>query len=187
MYREDKKRADKYNRIKGLEKNIKTLVNHTYALDTLVITNRIFSIFTALMTQYFYKTVTLITVAIVYSEQEWPLDRPKLISFSHVCCHGERCTGRRWAAFIWIHGDGYASWVVVDNWRLITAQLNLAKGIGPLRQLSMHVRKLPFLFWIGYRTGVFHPSSVTPRESAKHLTEIKLTNGQKTKWNIQVK
>ncbi|KAF0749249.1 Envelope fusion protein [Aphis craccivora] len=47
------------NKQKGLELNIKALVNHTYTLETLILSNRIFSIFTALMTQYSYETQTL--------------------------------------------------------------------------------------------------------------------------------
>ncbi|KAE9521822.1 hypothetical protein AGLY_017793 [Aphis glycines] len=43
----------------SLETNIKALVNNTYTLETLLLSNRIFSIFTALMTQYSYETQTL--------------------------------------------------------------------------------------------------------------------------------
>ncbi|KAF0743508.1 serine/threonine-protein kinase fray2-like, partial [Aphis craccivora] len=44
---------------KGLESNIEELVNHTYTLETLILSNRIFSIFTALITQYSYEIQTL--------------------------------------------------------------------------------------------------------------------------------
>jgi len=49
------------NKQKGLETNtsIRALINHTYTLDTLMLSSRIFSIFTALMTQYSYETQTL--------------------------------------------------------------------------------------------------------------------------------
>ncbi|KAE9521266.1 hypothetical protein AGLY_018329 [Aphis glycines] len=43
----------------SLETNIKALINNTYTLETLLLSNRIFSIFTALMTQYSYETQTL--------------------------------------------------------------------------------------------------------------------------------
>ncbi|KAE9524401.1 hypothetical protein AGLY_015122 [Aphis glycines] len=43
----------------SLETNIKALINNTYTLETLLLSNRIFSIFTALMTQYSYVTQTL--------------------------------------------------------------------------------------------------------------------------------
>ncbi|KAE9542455.1 hypothetical protein AGLY_003316 [Aphis glycines] len=43
----------------SLETNIKALINNTYTIETLLLSNRIFSIFTALMTQYSYETQTL--------------------------------------------------------------------------------------------------------------------------------
>ncbi|KAE9539574.1 hypothetical protein AGLY_004826 [Aphis glycines] len=43
----------------SLETNIKALINNTYTLEILLLSNRIFSIFTALMTQYSYETQTL--------------------------------------------------------------------------------------------------------------------------------
>jgi len=45
-----------------LKTKINELVNHTSTLDTLVLTNRIHSIFTALLTQYSYETTTLSSI-----------------------------------------------------------------------------------------------------------------------------
>ncbi|KAE9522595.1 hypothetical protein AGLY_017017, partial [Aphis glycines] len=50
---------DAYQRTYDTQTNIKALINNTYTLETLLLPNRIFSIFTALMTQYSYETQTL--------------------------------------------------------------------------------------------------------------------------------